>query len=166
MPSEPAMPGKRQLVLDAVAHNDTGRIPYMILFQPDIGRRLARHYGVESMDEVVDNAVEWISNALPPARLEEMGLLVDGEHTDEWGIRWHGVGETRGQVKASPLAEPSLASYRFPGAASSEVICQMKAQAEKSAHRYRLAKLGALWEQATFVRGMEELLKALILHPR
>jgi len=159
------MPDKRQLVLDAVEHNATGRIPYMILFQPDIGRRLAEHYGVQSMDAVIDNAVEWISNALSPAKLAEMGLLVDGEYTDEWGIRWHGVGETRGQVKASPVREPSLAGYRFPGA-SPEVISQMQAQAEKSAHRYRLAKLGALWEQATFVRGMGELLMDLILHPR
>ena len=116
--------------------------------------------------EVVDNAIEWIGNTLSAARMEELGILQGGEYVDEWGIRWHGVGPTRGQVKVSPLTEPSVKGYRFPSRLSSEVLRTMAVQAETCRHRYRIVKLGALWEQATFLRGMEELLVDLMLHPR
>jgi len=159
-------PTKRDLVLDAIAHRDNARIPYMILVQPTIGRMLAQHYGMGDITEVVDNAIEWIGNTLSVARMEELGILQEGEYTDEWGICWHGVGPTRGQVKTPPLDEPSLKGYRFPAPLSPEVLRTMTAQAEKSRHRYRIVKLGALWEQATFLRGMGELLVDLMLHPQ
>ena len=163
----PAVPGptKRELVLDAIAHHDTGRIPYSILFEPAVSSALAEHYGVDSTDEVVDNAIEWIGNTLPAARLAALGLLRDGQYTDEWGVCWQGVGDTRGQVMASPLSDPSLAASRFPEQLPGEIIGHMKTKAIAGAHRYRIAKLGALWEQATFLRGMEDLLVDLIDHP-
>ncbi|MHB9029701.1 MAG: uroporphyrinogen decarboxylase family protein [Candidatus Latescibacterota bacterium] len=156
---------QRDLVYAAVSHEDTGRIPYVMFFQPGISRRLAEYYQVEKIDAVVDNAIEWIGNTLPNSRMEELGLLKDGEYTDEWGIVWKGVGETRGQVKTSPLGEPSLGEYRFPAALHPGVLSRMKAQAGGSSRKYRCAKLGALWEQATFLRGMGELLADLLLHP-
>ena len=156
---------KRDLVLDAIAHSDSGRIPYAILIQSDIGQRLADHYGVDGFADVVDNSIEWISNASSPARLAELGQLEEGEYTDEWGVRWKGVGDTRGQVKTPPLSAPSLEGYTFPRQRSPEIIGSMKAQVEESAHRYRVGKMGALWEQATFLRGMEELLVDLIQSP-
>ena len=159
------LPSKRGLVLDAIAHRESNRIPFAIQFQATIGRRLAAHYGVNSIGEVVDGCIEFIGNAPSPPRMAELGMLEDGEYTDEWGIRWKGVGETRGQVKISPLATPSLEGHSFPPQRSPEIIRTMKAQAEESRHRYRVAKLGALWEQATFLRGMEELLVDLVLHP-
>ena len=156
---------KRSLVLDAIAHRDTGRIPYSMLFEPTIGRELAAHYRVQSMDEVIDSAVGWIGNTLPGARLTELGLLANGQYTDEWGICWEGVGDTRGQVKTAPIAEPSLVGYRFPEQLPDEIVGNMKAKADASPDRYRVAKLGALWEQATFLRSMEELLMDLIANP-
>ena len=155
---------KRDLVYDAISHLDTGRIPHVIFFQPNMSRRLAERFQVESIDEVVDNSIEWIGNTLSGGRLEELGLLKDGEYTDEWGVRWNGVGETRGQVKSHPLPEPSLRGYRFP-VMNPEVVSQMKAQSERNRRRYLCAKLGALWEQATFLRGMEDLLVDLLLNP-
>ena len=166
MTSPSSSRGKRDLVLAAMAHQDIGRIPYGIQFQPEIGRRLAAHYGVAGVGDVVDNGIEFIGNALSPVRMAELGRLSDGEYTDEWGVRWQGVGETRGQVKASPLAAPTLTGYSFPEHHTSEVIGNMRAQAAESSHRYRIAKLGAFWEQATFLRGMEELLVDLVLNPQ
>ena len=162
MSSEPA---KRQLVLDAIAHKDTGRIPYTVLFEPTIGRELAAYYGVAGMTEVVDSAVEWIGNTLPAARMTELGMLRGDRYTDEWGVRWQGVGDTRGQVETSPLADPSLSGYRFPVQLPDEIVTNMRTVADAGSHRYRVAKLGALWEQATFLRGMEELLIDLMINP-
>jgi len=158
-------PAKREPVIDAITHRETGRIPYMILFQSGIARRAADFFNTDSIETVVDNSIEWIGNSLAQSRLKEQGLLIEGEFTDEWGVRWKGVGETRGQVKSPPLSEPILEGYSFPEHPSPEIISQMKAQAENRPDRYRVSKLGALWEQATFLRGMEELLIDLILHP-
>jgi uroporphyrinogen decarboxylase len=156
---------KRELVLDAIAHKETWCIPHMIGYQPSVGRALADYYGVEDIDPILGDAVEWIGDRLPASRLEALGLLRDGEYTDDWDVRWFGVGETRGQVKRPPLGKPSLQGYQFPEALSPAIMEQMKGQCVASPNRYRVAKLGALWEQATFLRGMEELLVDLILHP-
>ena len=158
-------PTKRDVVLDAIAHRQTGRIPYSVLFEPAMGRALAAHYRVHSTDDIVDNSIQWVGNTLPLARLAALGLFRDGEFTDEWGVRWHGVGETRGQVRTAPLTEPTLADYRFPDQLPHETLDQMKVAAKAAPHRYRIAKLGALWEQATFLRGMDALLIDLLDQP-
>ena len=160
-----AEPVKRDLVLDAIAHKETWRIPHMILYHPDVGKALSAYYGVEEPKAILGDAVEWIGNQLTRSAMQELGILQDGEYTDEWKIRWHGVGATRGQVKAPPLRKPTLKNYRFPERISPAVLEQMKSQAVRNVHKYRVAKLGALWEQATFVRGMADLLMDLILHP-
>ena len=155
---------RRDLVLDTVAHKDVGRVPHMILCQPAAARRLRERYGVSDLYEVLRNSIEWIAD--PSADyLADPDMLQNGEYTDLWGIRWHGVGETRGQVSAPRLREPTLKDYRFPRRFSPGSIEKMQAQATRSRGRYRVAKLGALWEQATFLRGMEDLLVDLILHP-
>ena len=156
---------KRKLVLDAIAHKETWRIPHLILYQPDIGKALATYYSVEDLEVILGDAVEWIGDRLSTSALHKLGLLRDGKYTDEWGARWHGVGATRGQVMAPPLRESTLKGYRFPERVSPAILEQMKSQATQNAHKYRVAKLGALWEQATFLRGMADLLMDLILHP-
>ena len=163
MPS-PSEHAKRDLVLDTLAHRETWRIPHTIQCQPAVGRALAEHYGVEDIRTALGNAVEWIAD---PAADYSIGpdLLHDGEYTDAWGVVWHGVGETRGQVKSPPLREPTLQGYHFPQQFPTRTLERMKAQAESGQGLYRVAKLGALWEQATFLRGMEELLTDLVLHP-
>ncbi len=158
-------PSSRDLVLDAVAHRDTGRIPYMIQSHADIGRRLADHYGAADLGTFLGNDVEWIGDRLSTGQLAAQGDLVEGEYTDEWGVRWFGVGDTRGQVKQHPVPEPTLQDYRFPERVGPVIFAQMRQQIADSGSRYRVAKLGALWEQATFVRGMADLLTDLLLHP-
>jgi uroporphyrinogen decarboxylase len=156
---------KRDMVYSAIAHEPTGFIPYVIFFQPDIGLRLAEFFKVDKIEQIAVNSVEWIGNTISNSRMEELGILKDGEYIDEWGVSWRGVGETRGQVKSHPLASPSLDGYNFPSQISPDIVTQMKNQAERSIHKYRCAKLGALWEQATFLRGMEELLVDLLVNP-
>jgi len=158
-------PAKRELVLDAIAHKETWRIPHSIMYQPTAGRALAEFYGVDDIETILGNSVEWIGDRLSGERLKELGLLRNAEYTDIWGVHWIGVGETRGQVGTPPIREPSLAGYHFPVRLEPAVLDQMKTQAAAGADLYRVAKLGALWEQATFLRGMEDLLVDLMLHP-
>ena len=158
-------PNRRELVLDAIAHRETWRIPHSIMYQPAAGDALADYYDVENVEMALGNAIEWIADRLSGGKLEELGLLRAGEYTDVWGVHWYGVGETRGHVATPPIRESSLRGYDFPGTVDADVLAQMKAQVAGSPHLYRVAKLGALWEQATFLRGMEDLLVDLLLNP-
>jgi uroporphyrinogen decarboxylase len=159
------LPTKRDLVMDAIAHKETWRIPHMIEYHADLGTALEAHYGVDNLDLTLGNAVEWIGDRLSTAALQATGQLCDGEYIDAWGVRWHGVGQTRGHVKDHPIKEPSLQGYKVPECIPAENLAMMQAASHKSQTKYRVAKLGALWEQATFLRGMEDLLVDLMLHP-
>lgn len=57
---------KQNTVLDAIDHKDMGLIPYWIQFATVIGRKMARYYGVDSIDEYVDNAIEVINMVALP----------------------------------------------------------------------------------------------------
>jgi uroporphyrinogen decarboxylase len=57
---------KQNIVLDAIDHNDMGCIPYWIEFGTAIGRKMARYYGVDSIDEYVNNAIEVINMVALP----------------------------------------------------------------------------------------------------
>lgn len=155
---------RRDLVLDAIAHRETGRVPHYIACQPPAAAKLRQHFGVDDLDPILRNDIAWIAD--PSAEyLANPDLLASGEYTDVWDIRWHGVGDTRGQVKTPALRGPSLDGYRFPETWTPAAIAHMRDEAEANAGRYRVAKLGALWEQATFLRGMVGLLSDLILNP-
>lgn len=156
--------GKRDLVLDAIAHKNTTHIPHMILCQPAAERKLLEYYSTKSLDEILLNDIVWIAD--PSADyLRESSLLRDGEYIDLWGVQWHGVGETRGQVKEPALREATLEGYRFPERFSPDDIARMQDVATQNKGLYRVAKLGAMWEQATFLRGMTDLLTDMVLHP-
>ena len=156
---------RRRFVLESIDHREPARIPYMILCQATIGEALARYYGASDLDDALRNDINWIGDQLPLDTLQARGLLTAGEYTDPWGVRWHGVGITRGQVKSPPLARPSLRESRIPERLQADVIAHMRSSALESQDQYRVGKLGALWEQATFLRGMEQLLLDLICHP-
>ena len=53
--STEAEPLKRSLVLDAIDHKETWRIPHMIQFHGNIGKVLAAHYGVNEPGAIVDD---------------------------------------------------------------------------------------------------------------
>ncbi|MBW2366381.1 MAG: hypothetical protein JRH15_00700 [Deltaproteobacteria bacterium] len=54
-------PTKRDLILDAINHRDTGRIPYLIQFDRKMASKLALHYGVERIGGIVDSGIECIN---------------------------------------------------------------------------------------------------------
>ncbi len=61
-----AKKNKRNIVQDAIEHNDVGCIPYWIQIDRSLGRKMAGYYGVDSIDEYLDNGIELIDmTALP-----------------------------------------------------------------------------------------------------
>ena len=137
--STPAEHAKRDLVLDAIAHKETWRIPHRIECQPALGRALAERYGVEDVRTVLGNAVEWITDASVDY-LSDPNMLCGGEYTDPWGVGWHGVGESRGQVKSPPLREPTIQGYHFPEQFPARTLERMKRQIGDSQGLYHLSR--------------------------
>ncbi len=155
----------RREVSDAVAHRGDGRIPHIIRCQPGIASALSAHYGVEDAEMILGNELCRINNRLPVNMLERTGRLINGEFKDEWGICWHGVGVTRGHVKSPPLPVPTLNGYDPPQHTPDDVLKYIIDEAAKRSDVFRVAKVGALWEQATFLRGMANLLTDLMINP-
>jgi uroporphyrinogen decarboxylase len=161
-----AEPIKRDLVLDVISRRGKcHHTPHMIQCQSGMEKALTGFYGTTSLESVFDNAVVWIRDTLELDTMQELGLLVNGEYTDDWGVRWQGVGETVGQVKVPPLSRPTLSGYRFPEVTSPSVLEHMKTRTAQNPSRYRIARLGGLWERAMSLRGMKHLLIDLFLNP-
>ncbi len=85
---------RRELVCRAIAHEDTGRIPYSLMFTGDAAAKLSAHYGTDDLDSAIGNCIRgagapWWTftnfptdqyEADPPSRLPDvMGV---GSYTD------------------------------------------------------------------------------------
>jgi len=84
---------------------------------------------------------------------------------DEFGVVWTTNPFDRGQPVGPPLTEAELAGYTFPDPAAPyrfEEICEWCRA--NSAH-YTIMWVGDVWERATFMRGMEELLLDTAMNP-
>jgi len=85
--------------------------------------------------------------------------------TDEFGVVWSTSEIDRGQPIESCLSEPSLAGYKFPDSEAAYRFADLADWCAAQRDGFRVIWVGDLWERATFMRGMTELLMDLMLHP-
>ncbi len=85
---------RRELVCAAIAHEETGRIPYAITFTGTAAQALSAHYGTEDLDEAIGNCIRFVGAPWwtftnwpegqyafdPPARLPDVCGV--GSYTD------------------------------------------------------------------------------------
>ncbi|MHB9129520.1 MAG: uroporphyrinogen decarboxylase family protein [Armatimonadota bacterium] len=85
---------RRELVCKAIAHEDTGRLPYSLMFTGTAATALAAHYGTDDLDEAIGNCIRgvgapwWDFTNIPaeqqepdvPSRLPEVRGV--GSYTD------------------------------------------------------------------------------------
>ncbi len=174
----------RERVLAALAHEATDRVPRLLYeeaigYTPPIERLLARHCAPKTPREYFDMDVTSVAAAptvLPRSRFDEyLGrdaerALASGQ-VDEWGVWWRSgtfhhfariVSPLRG-VQAPDRIErypwPDLdAAYRFEGVARR--VADLHAQGLAVA-----AFAGSVFEQAWYLRGMEDLMMDMLDAP-
>jgi uroporphyrinogen decarboxylase len=140
-----------------VAHRETGAVPYNYSFSPPAAKRLREYYGVESLPDHLNLPFRMIGlNSRKPmyADPDEYGPTV----TDEFGVVWATTHIDRGVPLVHPLTEPDLSDFTFPDPRNPARYAGLAEYLAKYKDYYTGVRTGELWERATFLRGMEDLL--------
>jgi len=153
----------RDLVLAALRHEGTERIPYNLMFSPPAERALREHYGADDLHAYLGLSLFLFGCAGKPlyASPEEYGPTI----TDEWGVVWATSPIDRGYPISHPLTEASLAGYDFPDPLDPKRWAPVNGIDLTGRADFTVAVVGDLWERAHFVRGLDALLMDLRAAP-
>ncbi len=154
------MINKKEAVKEAIAHRDVFPVPYFLTFDAYLEDKLRKHFHTDDLRRTLGDYIFYT----PVVPIIPEGL-VDGSYTDIFGVRWVGVGNTRGQAKDHPLKKPSMRGYRFPEPCPPKTVKRIERQIELHKDVYILVKLGDLFERAHFMRGMPQLLVDFYRNP-
>lgn len=156
-PPEARMGDDRAWIGAALAHRETGAVPYNFMFSPPARARLELHYGTNGLEQAIGLPIRMTgTRSVKPlyASPAEFGPTV----TDEFGVTWTTNDIDRGAPIGPCLAEPDLSRYRFPDPAATYRFEDLAEWTTANAGHYTFIWVGDLWERATFMRGMEPLL--------
>ena len=160
------MPDNREWIAETLAHRQPARVPYNCMFSPPALAALAQHYGVQtSLEEALDFPLRMNGcKSIKPlyADPDQFGQRA----TDEFGVGWSTSKIDRGSPVVQPLAEPDLTRYKFPDPGAPYRFAHLAEWCRQNAAHSRVLWIGDLWERATFMRGMEQLLLDWALNPR
>ena len=149
-------PTQKQLTLDAIAHRETGTVPYHVLFLGSLKQRVLERFGGEDVNRAVGNFINW---SLPPAR-KSLSVREEGDtwFVDAWGVRWAKDPENRGYVLEHPLADPDLARLDPPDTTDPGWTDGLAEACERDRDLFLLGWCGDLFERAHFLRGLDTLM--------
>jgi uroporphyrinogen decarboxylase len=155
----------RQWIRDTLSLREQEAVPYNFMFSPPAEAILRRHYATEDLEEAL---------ALPirMSGPDTIKPLYADPHTfgpriqDEFGVVWTTSRIDRGAPVGPCLERAGLSGYRFPDPAREYRFAGLGDWCRRNRESYAILWVGDLWERATFMRGMQELLLDVALHPR
>lgn len=155
---------KRERVKAAVAHTQTGFVPYNIELTSEELAKVAKYTGVRKED-----FYDWVGNHIEKASCNIGGSYIrQGFFRDEFGVVWDrsGLDKDIGNVNEILLKEPDLSGYCFPEPDCDVIQRTVKKLVENGKDTFKVAKIGlSFYERAWSLRGMENLLMDFILEP-
>jgi len=166
---------KRERVRRAIQHREPDKVPWTISPTQPVLSALAKYYG----DMRLANFSffnQWVGNHLRMVRpqgghlfhgLEEE--VQPGLWRDGWGIIWdcrglYGEGEW-GRPMNNLLSKPSVKNYIFPSPPDSKAFVHFPQFISENQEYFLVAGDGHLFEIAWALRGMQNLLEDMLLHP-
>jgi uroporphyrinogen decarboxylase len=181
----------RERVLTALEHHEPDRVPWDCTFCIDAYARLKRHLGQKDWEEVRPGGP--FLNIRPPLELVrelQIDLYYVGlsqpkgnqvfeagmdAFTDEWGVRFEKIRNRFGfayEFADHPLAHATvedLESYPWPDPCNTERTAGLAEKCRRLYERTDLALVGkfstSIFEQAFYMRGMEQWLMDLAINP-
>jgi len=153
----------RAWIQRTIAHQESAAVPYYFDFTPPAKRLVERHYGYPIAEKLAFPIRMTAPDSVKPlyAHPAEFGETVK----DEFGVLWTTSEVDRGCPIGPSLREPSLSGYRFPDHAAPHRWEALGNHIDRIRDRFIIVWVGDLWERATFMRGMQNMLMDLVLHP-
>ena len=160
------------MVYQAIRHKEPAHLPYHIDVLPPVAERLKEHFATDDIDVAMGNFLRWLAmekewQELPggPCASAIPVRVMGGRARDEFGVIWQKISVNRGYVVEHPLKEPNLAGYKFPEFDYEKKFAYFPREIERDKGHFLVAWVGDLWERAHFLRGLDNLLADLLLHP-
>lgn len=138
-------------------------VPYNFSFSPPAGRLAREHYG-NDLEEILSLPIRMTGlKSIKPlyADPDEFGDTA----IDEFRVVWSTNRIDRGSPVRPCLPEPDHSHYDFPDPTASYRFSGIEDWCAKQQGHYRIIWVGDLWERATFMRGMEDILVDVALNP-
>jgi len=147
-----------------ISHQEGLPVPYNFSFSPPARERIEKYYGTCAIEEALVFPVRMNSpQSIKPLYADP--LIFGKTAKDEFGVTWSTSRLDRGSPVGPALLEPDLSGYKFPDPSAAYRFEDLGSWCEKNKEQFTIIWVGDLWERATFMRGMEDLLRDLILNP-
>jgi len=151
------MDNNKLWIQQTIAHQETQKIPYNFDFSPPAQAAVAKYYRTENIEEKLNLPIRMADvKSIKPiyADPDEHGPVI----RDEFGVIWSTNKIDRGAPIGPCLSNPSLTDYVFPDPKEEYRYEGIGNWCNHNAHHFTLIWVGDLWERATFMRGMNDLL--------
>jgi uroporphyrinogen decarboxylase len=153
---------KRDVVRKALRSQAPPYVPWSCGFTHEAKAKLVDHFGDGNLDDVLQNHILTLGNDI--GFFEDIGPNLV---CDVFGVVWdRSIDKDIGNVKGLVLPSPSLDSYDFPDPLDQRFFNNIPQKIEQYGDRFRVYAVGfSLFERAWTLRGMENLLMDMVLHP-
>ena len=155
----------RDWILTAMAHKQPEAVPYNFMFTPPVQQSLQDYYGQTDLEQALDFPIRMSAPAsIKPLYADpaEFGESIK----DEFGVLWSTNRIDRGPPIGPCLSEANLTDYKFPDADQEYYFEDLPQWCQQNKEHYTILWVGDLWERATFMRGMENILLDVALNPK
>lgn len=151
--------GKKKIVKECISHKNVCEIPYHLDFTPIMMRKMKEYFKTDDLERSLGNYIYWLEP-------EPLNKKVDShKFQDEFGVIWKDTELNRGYVLEHPLKKPSLKDYDFPSPFHKERFVGLDDKINEYKDLFVAVWFGDFFERAHFLRGLDNLLSDLILHP-
>ena len=153
----------REWIQRALDHTWGDPVPYHFSFTPPAERLAREHYG-HPLEETLSMPIRMGKLNSPKPLYADPDEFTDTVK-DEFGVVWSTSNIDRGSPIGPCLLEPDLSQYDFPDPTAADRFRGIEDWSARQNGHYRIIWVGDLWERATFMRGMENLLLDVALAP-
>lgn len=159
------MDSNKVWIKNSLARKDRTKVPFNFSFSPPARAKLEDFFSTGDLEDLLNFPIRMSS----PASVKPLyaNPATHGDNiTDEFGVFWSTSPLDRGSPTGNVLKEPSLSGYKFPNPEAEYRFSELGSWCRKNSDNFTIVWIGDLWERATFMRGMEELLVDVSLHRR
>jgi len=155
----------REWIYKTLSHQGRLPVPYNFIFQPPARKKIEKYYGTSAIEQELDFPIR-MNKPLSTKPLYAEPAIFGDTVKDEFGVVWSTNELDRGAPIGPSLPEPDLSGYEFPDASAAYRFEELGDWCESNREHFTVIWIGDLWERAAFMRGMEELLRDLMLNRR